>query len=142
MLDSALHMTRNRGIIVKKLGGAGVVEDGYVAFSNSFYLHPRMNKTSIEWIPSKILAMVISTPEGVVGGPAEATEMLQRYLYELVSADDVMDDFIVLEEVCRETRPERAVAIDCPNNEDTSGCCYFVLPDMYGGNFKQRDDDY
>ena len=145
MLDSPLHMTRNRGVIVKKLdggGAAGVVEDGYGAFSNSFYLHPRMNKTSTEWIPSKMLAMVISTPEDVVGGPAEASEMLQRYLYELVSTDDVIDDFIVLEEVCQVERPERALAIDCPHREDNSGCCYFVLPEMYGGNFKPRDDDY
>jgi hypothetical protein len=141
ILDSPIHLTRNRGIIVKKTKKKD--DDGaYDAFSNALYLHPRMNKTSIGWIPSKMLAMVLSTPEDVVGGPTEATEMLQRYLHELVSSttDDILDDFIVLEEVCHQTeRPERAMAIDCPDGGDDDGltaeCCYFVLPDRYGGYF-------
>ena len=59
--------------------------------------------------------------------------MIQRLLYEMVIVQGNEEDFIILEEVCRADRPDRSIAIDSNENAD----CYFVLPERYGGNFKQ-----
>ena len=142
-IDTPLFLTKQRGIVVKKKKKQQSNEQndvGYDELSHSLYFHPRLNKTSLEWIPSKAFAMIISTPEDIVGGPSDAIEMLQRYLYELVSENE--EDFLILDEVCQESRPERAVAIDCPNgHDDNIDCCYFVVPEKYGGRFEDRHDE-
>jgi len=138
MIDSALFLTRKRGMVVKKQPQEEA-QDGYGALSTAYYLQPRMNKTALEWIPSKALAMIISTPEEAADGPSGAREMLERYLYELVVTEGNEDDFLVLEEVCHaDHQPERAIAINCPHGNDGE-CCYFVLPERYGGRFHQED---
>lgn len=136
MIDSPLFLTRNRGIVIKRQPRAGVA-DGYGAFSSSFYLHPRVNNNSaIDWIPSKILAMLVSSPE--VEGDVEGQELLERLLYDLVVTQGNENEFLVLEEICQEDQPERSTAFDTSNNADG---CFFVIPEIYGGNFEPSDDE-
>jgi hypothetical protein len=140
MIDTALFLTRNRGMVVKRQSPFGT-EDDHGTLSNAYYLHPRMNNTDIDWIPSKALAMLISSPEDVVGDPSEAREMLQRFLYELVIAKGNEENYIVLDEICQQQRPHRAIAVNCPHGgeEGSSGCCYFVVPERYRGRFEHDE---
>ncbi|KAG7358954.1 hypothetical protein IV203_015543 [Nitzschia inconspicua] len=141
MIDSALFLTRKRGIVVKKSQQFATESDGHGgALSTSFYLHPRQNNTLLEWIPSKALAMAISTPEDSLASPLEARELLERYLYDLVITQGNEEDFLVLEEQCQEERPDRAIGMDCPHG-DNGECCFFVVPEKYGGRFHLNDDD-
>ena len=134
MLDSALFLTRNRGIVVMRQPPAGIA-DGYGALSTSFYLHPRTNNnTAIDWIPSKVLAMLISSSEEDVNAySSDIQDMAEKLLYELVVTQGNEKEFLILEEVCQEKQPERSIAVDTSNDADG---CYFVVPEKYGGNFK------
>lgn len=138
MIDSALFWTRKRGMVVKKRPGSVA---GGEALSSAYYLHPRTNTTKVEWIPAKALAWIISNPEDVLGSPADARSLLQRYLYELVIAQGNEDDFLVLDEVCQDRRPSRAISIHCPDGNGGSDCCYFVLPEKYGGNLQPTEGE-
>jgi hypothetical protein len=141
MIDSALFLTRKRGMVVKRRQPTGLEMDGHGgALSTSFYLHPRHNNTLIEWIPSKALAMAISTPENDVASPLEAREMLERYLFDLVISQGNEEDYLVLDEVCQRDQPDRAIGMDCPNGSD-SDCCFFVVPERYGGRFQVNNDN-
>ena len=133
MIDTALFLTRKRGMVVQKELGS---VPGGKALSNAFYLHPRTNTTNVEWIPSKALAWIISNPEDVLGAPADARYLFQRFLHDLVIAQGNEDDFLVLEEVCQDHRPSRAIAVHCPDGDGSNDCCYFVVPEKYGGNFE------
>jgi hypothetical protein len=142
MIDSALFLTRKRGIVVKRRPPTGLMEiDGHGgALSTSFYLHPRHNHTLLEWIPSKALAMAISAPEEAFSNPLEAQEMLERYLYDLVISQGNEEDYLVLDEVCQRERPDRAIGMDCPNGGNID-CCFFVVPERYGGRFELNNDE-
>jgi len=139
IIDSPLILTRNRGIVVLKQTTTAAAADGYAGeLSTAFYLHPRTDKTKMNWIPSKILAMLISSSQeeheeeknADVGSTQQ--EMVQKLLYDLVITQENEKDFLILEEVCQENRPERSIAIDTKSSNDN---CYFVLPEKYGGNF-------
>lgn len=132
MIDSALFVTRKRGMVVRKPAGS---VPGGDALSTSYYLHPRTNTTSVSWIPAKALAWITANPEERLGSPREARDLFRRYLNELVINQGNEEDYLVLDEVCQDDRPPRAIAIDCPVGEDRD-CCYFVLPAKYGGNFE------
>lgn len=135
-IDSPLFLTRKRGIVIKRQPPAGVA-DGYGALSTSFYLHPRINDSiAINWIPSKLLKMLVSTTgqEGEDGGQ----DTIERMLYDLVVTQGNEKEFLILEEICQETRPERSIALETAENDDK---CYFVVPEIYGGTFDQNDDD-
>jgi len=135
MIDSPLFLTRKRGIVMKRQPPAGV-EDGYGALSTSFYMHPRSSDTfTIDWIPSKILSMLVSSSEQEVdvGGQEE----IERLLYDLVITQGNENKFVILEEVCQESRPERSIAFDTSNN---AGGCFYVVPKKYGGNFDPIED--
>lgn len=141
MIDSALFLTRKRGIVVQKSQPAGTDRDGQgSALSTSFYLHPRHNNTLLEWIPSKTLAMAITTPEEAFASPYEAREMLERYLYDLVITQGNEEDYLVLDEICQQERPDRAIGMDCAPG-DSGDCCFFVVPEKYGGRFNLHDGD-
>jgi hypothetical protein len=131
MIDSALFLTRKRGMVVRKLPGS---VPGGDALSTSYYLHPRTNNTAVGWIPAKALAWITANPEDRLGTPKEARYLFRRYLNELVITQGNQEDYLVLDEVCLDERPPRAIAIDCPDGEDKD-CCYFVLPEKYGGDF-------
>jgi len=137
ILDSALFLTRNRGIVVRKQPPAGIA-DGYGALSTKFYLHPRTDKnnTAIDWIPTKILAMLIPSSKDEI--EKDLNDLAQRMLYELIVTQGHEKEYLILEEVCQENRPERAIAYD--TGEDPSGC-YFVVPEKYGGNFSLTEDE-
>eukprot|EP00536_Pseudo-nitzschia_multiseries_P006055 jgi/Psemu1/14334/gm1.14334_g len=143
MLDSALSLIRNRGIVVRKQKHSP--EDGHGgALSTSFYLHPRNNDdydASVNWIPMKVLATLIdgSKDDGGIGdGVEELHELAERTLYELVVTQGHEKDFLILDEVCQENRPERSIAID---TRDRPGGCYFVVPEKYGGSFEPLEND-
>jgi hypothetical protein len=141
MIDSAIFLTRKRGMVVKKQAPLGI-DDGYGALSTSFYLHPRLNNSSLEWIPSRALAMVISTTENDLMDPSFVQATLEQYLHDLVIAEGNEEDYLILDEICQNERPERAIGVECPDDggEETA-CCYFVVPDHYGGRFKLHEDD-
>jgi hypothetical protein len=166
MIDTALFLTRKRGMVVRRRkestpprSGSGGGDDdnnnnnkynNHDALSNVYYLHPRTNNTKVDWIPTKTLAWMFSNPEDVLLGgdgsssPADARDLLQRYLGELVFADGNEDEFLVLEEVCQNSRPSRAIAVNCPDGEEDGaggGCCYFVLPERYGGNLEPEAEE-
>jgi len=149
MLDSALSLTRNRGIVVRKQPPAGIgIADGYGALSTSFYLHPRTrdndtdtdndNDTDdpVNWIPMKVLATLIRSSKDRVG--EDVHDLAERTLYELVVSEGHEKDYLILEEVCQDDRPERSIALD---TGDRSDGCYFVVPQKYGGNFNPIEDD-
>ena len=139
MVDSAIFLTRKRGMVVKKqspLGGG----DGHGALSASYYLHPRLNNTLLEWIPSRVLAMAISTTEEDLLDPATAKESLEHYLYDLVIAQGNEEDYLVLDEVCQREQPERAIGKDC-SPSDGGECCFFAVPEHYGGRFNLNEEE-
>jgi hypothetical protein len=136
MVDSPLFLTRNRGIVIKRQPTAGVA-DGYGELSTSFYLHPRFNNSAaIDWIPSKILETLVSSSGQELD--VDGQEVIERMLYELVVAQENENEFLILEEICQENRPERSIAFETSNNADR---CFFVVPEKYGGNFDPRDDE-
>ena len=128
-------------MVVKKQSSLGG-NDGHGALSASFYLHPRLNNSSLEWIPSRALAMTISTAEEDKLDPVVAKETLENYLYELIIQENEGDSFLILDEVCQREQPERAIGVDCSQNGENGGeeCCYFVVPEHYGGRFKLNED--
>lgn len=137
-IDTALFLLRQRGMIVKKISSGSIDTDGQgniyqpTLLSSSYYLHPRTNTTEVEWIPTKVLSWIIANPEEKLGTPEESRQLLQRVLYDMVIQSGHEDDFVVLDEVCQDQRPNRSIAIDCPNGEEID-CCYFVVPEKYGG---------
>ncbi len=136
MIDSPLFLTRKRGIVIKRQPPAGVA-DGYGALSTSFYLHPRkVDSTEIHRIPTKILSMLLSAPEQEMNDDAQ--DVIERMLYDQIVTQGNEDDFLILEEVCQGTRPERAIAFESVNSDNG---CYVVVPKKYGGNFEPDDDD-
>lgn len=138
ILDSPLFLTRNRGIVVKKQSTAGL-SDGDGALSTSFYIHPRSNTndaSAVNWIPAKVLTNIISSSKEDVLDEDNIRNFVERMLYDLVVTQGHEKDFLILEEVCQDSRPERSIAIDTSKD---SNVCYFVLPKPYGGNF--QDDD-
>jgi len=138
IIDSPLFLTRNRGIVVKRQPPAGVA-DGYGTISTSFYLHPRFNNSdAIDWIPSKILEMLVSSSGQEAAADADGPEVIERMLYELVVAEENENEYLILEEICQENRPERSIAFETSNNSDR---CFFVVPKKYGGNFDPREDE-
>eukprot|EP00531_Pseudo-nitzschia_arenysensis_P019185 CAMPEP_0116153964 /NCGR_PEP_ID=MMETSP0329-20121206/21528_1 /TAXON_ID=697910 /ORGANISM="Pseudo-nitzschia arenysensis, Strain B593" /LENGTH=327 /DNA_ID=CAMNT_0003650913 /DNA_START=98 /DNA_END=1081 /DNA_ORIENTATION=+ len=111
--------------------------DGYGALSTSFYLHPRINNSAeINMMPSKVLSLLISAPEedGALGGE----EAIERMIYELVVTEGNEKGFLILEEMCQDTRPDRAVAREIGQHGER---CFFVVPKSYGGNFDQIEDE-
>jgi hypothetical protein len=152
IIDSPLFLTRSRGIVILK---KPTDNDGHGGeLSTLFYLHPRTDKNEINWIPSKILAMLISNSQKEKDDNEEEgeddddiQEMIQKLLYDMVITQGNEDDFLILEEICgQENRPERSIAIDRSSsyNDGGDGDCYFVVPEKYGGIFKAKkisDDD-
>jgi hypothetical protein len=148
IIDSPLFLTRNRGIVVLKKSSG----DGYGGeLSTAFYLHPRTDKNVINWIPSKILAMLISNSQKEQNDNIneeeedDIQEMIQKLLYDMVITQGNENNFLILEEICgQENQPERSIAIDRSSIDDGNGDCYFVIPEKYGGNLKAKknsDDD-
>ena len=136
MIDSPLFLTRKRGIVIKRQPPAGV-SDGYGALSTSFYLHPRkVGDSEIHRIPTKMLSMLVSAPEQVLDGDAQ--DVIERMLYDQIVTQGNEDDFLILEEVCQETRPERAIGFESANSDNG---CFVVVPKKYGGNFEPDDED-
>jgi len=135
-IDSPLFLTRKRGIVLKRQPPSGFA-DGYGALSTSFYLHPRINNSAeLNLIPTQVLSMLVSTPEEEADEGGE--EAIERMLYELVETQGNEKGFLILEEICQEARPERAVAFHTNKSGDQ---CFFVVPERYGGNFYSTDDD-
>lgn len=135
-IDSPLFLTRKRGIVLKRQPPSGLA-DGYGALSTSFYLHPRINNSAdINLIPTKVLSMLVSTPEEEADEGGE--EAIERMLYELVETQGNEKGFLILEEICQDTRPERSIAVH--TNKDGVRC-FFVVPKRYGGNFDSTEDD-
>jgi len=144
LIDSPLFLTRNRGIVVLKQTTTAAT-DGYGGeLSTAFYLHPRTDKTKMNWIPSKILAMLISSSQEAhedeenVDVVNTQQEMVQKLLYDLVITQGNENDFLILEEACQENRPERSIAISSRGRNDS---CYFVVPEKYGGNFNSMREE-
>ena len=147
IIDSPLFLTRNRGIVVLKKSSG----DGYGGeLSTAFYLHPRTDKNEINWIPSKILAMLISNSQKEQDDNNnieeeendDIQEMLQKLLYDLVITQGNEKDFLIVEEICgQDHKPERSIAIDRSSINDGDGDCYFVIPEKYGGNFRANSND-
>lgn len=135
ILDSILELTRNRGIVVRKQPARGIV-DGYDALSTTFYLRPRTNHDKVNWIPTKMLSMFISSSNDE--RVDDNNELAQRMLYELVVNQGNEEEYLILEEICQETPPKRSIAFD--TTEDPNGC-YFVVPNKYGGIFGPEEDE-
>jgi hypothetical protein len=140
MTDSPFVFAKRRGIIVQSTSTDRV--------SNAFYLHPRnlSYDSTMAVLPSKVLSWILANPEEVVPDLIEYRQMLQAYIYELVHSDGNDDNkYLILEEVCQQTPPKRAIGKVCSNsNTNTNNddrCCYFVLPESEGGRFGESSSD-
>jgi len=124
MLQSALILARQRGIVVRS------TETGY---STSYYVHPRRDSNELSSplarVPSKLLQWMLANPEDFMENEQEAQDLLEEHLYRLVQEEEG-SEYMVLDQVCQTDRPRRSVARECQGDS----CCYFVVPDSYGGN--------
>jgi hypothetical protein len=70
-------------------------------------------------LPSKLLTWILANPEEVVPDLVKYRQMLQAYIYEQVHSDGDDDNkYLILEEVCQQTPPKRAIGKVCNNNND------------------------
>ena len=137
MLESSFILARQRGIVIQSASSDKRI-------STAYYLHPRNLEveSSMATLPAEVLTWILANPEEVVPNLSEYRQMLQEYIHEAVFSERGTDNYLVLEEICQQTLPKRAIAQQCGvNGGPTEGCCYFVVPESEGGAFSDSSDD-
>lgn len=148
MIGNAFILAKKRGMIVRKAKGrsaaieeGSLVDHGTSRISNAYYLHPRLLEDTTSFmapLPGMILQWLLEHPEDTLENP---TISLEETIYTLISSEQSMTErYLILDEVCQESQPERAIGKQCTNNSEGI-CCYFVVPLMEGGHLAQKDDD-
>jgi hypothetical protein len=143
MTGNALVMAKQRGMIVLQSDGESIQGEEESAastgrdrnrgrISNAYYLHPRLEgeESLVAALPSMVLDWLLEHPENTLADPIIS---LQETIYRFIKSENMEDRYMILEEVCQETEPDRAIGKQC-SSDWKARCCYFVVPRSEGGN--------
>jgi len=135
MINNAFTLARKRGMLVRKSSDGGSSTRGRI--SNAYYIHPRLPEEDPDTInpplPSQMLWWLHEHPESSLEDPTAA---FQQALYDVAFSEAHQGRYMVLDEICQETQPKRAIAKQC-SKETTDRCCYFVVPESEGGRIDE-----
>mmetsp|Transcript_12336 Transcript_12336/g.29372 ORF Transcript_12336/g.29372 Transcript_12336/m.29372 type:complete len:334 (-) Transcript_12336:318-1319(-) len=122
LLESPLLLTKGRGIVVRSAAHPS-------SLSIDMYLHPRnmTHEADMAIVPAQLLARMMDAPEP--GSYAAYREEMEQHFHDIVFSDSNEDNYMIFTEICQKDRPNRAISKKC----DASSCCYFVVPEEYGG---------
>ena len=124
MIGNAFVLAKQRGMIVLQTGETSKYKtsndegneeesrDKNGRISNAYYLHPRLSgeESFVAALPSMVLDWLLEHPENSLVDPIVS---LQEAIYQFIKTENVEDRYMILEEICQDVEPNRAIGKQC-----------------------------